>query len=127
MFVPFIVLRVVENHPSTSKQNQIKTGLLRYHQERWPRLRPKGRTDMTERWLSADDIATHLGITRDTDHVWIADKDMPAHWIGRPWKFLARKADDWARTGAAANSMPRPIESSGSDVVGSLDPDSKKK
>lgn len=38
---------------------------------------------MTEPWLSADDIASHLGVTKDTVYTWIAEKGMPAHKIGR--------------------------------------------
>ena len=33
---------------------------------------------MSEPWLSADDIATHLGVTKDTVYAWISDKAMPA-------------------------------------------------
>ena len=32
---------------------------------------------MAEPWLSADDIAAHLGITKDTVYTWIAEKAMP--------------------------------------------------
>lgn len=58
---------------------------------------------MTEPWLSADDIATHLGVTKDTIYTWIADKDMPAHKIGRLWKFQASEVDDWVRNDGAAD------------------------
>lgn len=53
---------------------------------------------MTEPWLSADDIAAHLGVTKDTIYTWIAEKDMPAHKIGRLWKFQASEVDDWVRS-----------------------------
>lgn len=53
---------------------------------------------MTEPWLSADDIAAHLGVTKDTIYTWIADKGMPAHKIGRLWKFQASEVDDWVRS-----------------------------
>jgi excisionase family DNA binding protein len=55
-----------------------------------------------EPWLSADDIAVHLGVTKDTVYTWIADKGMPAHKIGRLWKFQASEVDDWVRGGGAA-------------------------
>ena len=44
---------------------------------------------MAEPWLSADDIAVHLGVTKDTVYTWIAEKAMPAHKVGRLWKFQA--------------------------------------
>ena len=56
---------------------------------------------MTEPWLSADDIAAHLGVTKDTIYTWIADKDMPAHKIGRLWKFKLTEVDEWVRAGGA--------------------------
>ena len=59
---------------------------------------------MTEPWLSADAIAAHLGVTKDTVYTWIAEKHMPAHKISRPWKFQASEVDDWVRRGGAAAS-----------------------
>ncbi|MBG6181367.1 helix-turn-helix domain-containing protein [Arthrobacter sp. CAN_A1] len=59
---------------------------------------------MPEPWLSADDIAGHLGITKDTVYSWIADQGMPAHKIGRLWKFQASEIDDWVRGGGAEES-----------------------
>lgn len=52
---------------------------------------------MSEPWLSADDIAAHLGVTKETVYVWIADKGMPAHKVGRLWKFQASEVDEWVR------------------------------
>lgn len=60
---------------------------------------------MPEPWLSADDIAAHLGVTKDTVYAWIAEKAMPAHKIGRLWKFQASEVDDWVRTGSAASEQ----------------------
>ncbi|PND54712.1 DNA-binding protein [Mycobacterium sp. ENV421] len=58
---------------------------------------------MPEPWLSADDIATHLGVTKDTVYTWIADKGMPAHKVGRLWKFQSAEVDDWVRREGAAD------------------------
>ncbi len=64
---------------------------------------------MPEPWLSADDIATCLGITKDTVYTRIAGKAMPAHKAGRLWKFQTSVIDDWVRHGdAAADSEPSP-------------------
>ena len=62
----------------------------------------RGRISVTEPWLSADDIAAHLGVTKDTVYTWIAEKAMPAHKVGRLWKFQASEIDDWVRRGGAA-------------------------
>lgn len=52
---------------------------------------------MLDPWLSADDIAAHLGVTKDTVYTWIAAKGMPAHKVGRLWKFQALEVDKWVR------------------------------
>lgn len=56
---------------------------------------------MNEPWLSAEDIASHMGITKDTVYQWIAERGLPAHRMGRLWKFQASEVDDWVRSGHA--------------------------
>lgn len=62
---------------------------------------------MTEPWLSADAIAEHLGVTKDTVYSWIAEKQMPAHKVGRLWKFQASEVDDWVAAGARSRGRQR--------------------
>ncbi|WP_020614464.1 helix-turn-helix domain-containing protein [Sediminispirochaeta bajacaliforniensis] len=52
---------------------------------------------MEERWLSVDEIGEYLGIKRDTVYKWIAEKKMPAHRVGRFWKFKVKEVDGWVR------------------------------
>ena len=59
---------------------------------------------MSEPWLSADEIAAHLGVTKDTVYAWIAEKQMPAHKVGRLWRFQASEVDEWVRGGGTAGS-----------------------
>ena len=59
---------------------------------------------MEDRWLSVDEIAAYLGIKRDTVYKWIADKRMPAHKVGRLWKFRKEEADEWVRSGGAGET-----------------------
>jgi excisionase family DNA binding protein len=56
---------------------------------------------MSGPWLSVDDVAEHLGVTKDTVYAWIADKAMPALEVWRLWKFQASEVDDWLRGGGA--------------------------
>jgi len=49
-------------------------------------------------------MAAHLGVTKDTIYAWIAEKAMPAHRLGRLWKFQADEVDEWVRSGGAASS-----------------------
>nr|WP_274615846.1 helix-turn-helix domain-containing protein [Nesterenkonia sp. YGD6] len=55
--------------------------------------------------MSADDIAVHLGVTKDTVYTWITDKGMPAHKIGRPWEFRASEVDYWITGGSATGNL----------------------
>ena len=57
---------------------------------------------MTDRWLSVDEIAEHLGISKDTVYAWIAKRGMPAHKVGRLWKFQKLEVDSWVKAGGAS-------------------------
>lgn len=61
---------------------------------------------MEDRWLSVDEIATYLGIKRDTVYGWISSKDLPAQRLGRLWKFKREEVDEWVRAGGADASSP---------------------
>ena len=54
-----------------------------------------------ERWSSVDEVTTHLGVSRDTIYRWIEARALPAHRIGRLWKFKLSEIDDWVRAGGA--------------------------
>ncbi len=57
--------------------------------------------DKEDRWLSVEDICKHLGVSKDTVYKWIDKSGMPAHRLGRLWKFKKVEVDDWVRTGGA--------------------------
>jgi len=54
-----------------------------------------------ESWVSLDEIASHLGVSRDTVYRWIEQRSMPAHKVGRLWKFKKSKVDSWVEAGQA--------------------------
>ncbi|HAT2030666.1 TPA: helix-turn-helix domain-containing protein [Legionella pneumophila] len=60
---------------------------------------------MNDRWLSVDEISEYLGVKRDTVYKWITDKGMPAHKIGRLWKFKVSQVDDWVETVSAQETV----------------------
>nr|WP_321306909.1 helix-turn-helix domain-containing protein [uncultured Sphaerochaeta sp.] len=62
---------------------------------------------MEERWLSVDEIGVYLGIKRDTVYKWITEKNMPAHRVGRFWKFKIDEVDTWVRQGNAGDSRAK--------------------
>jgi len=53
---------------------------------------------MNDRWLSVDEIALHLGVSRDTIYRWLDSQDLPAHKIGRLWKFQKAEVDEWVKS-----------------------------
>ncbi|WP_370589932.1 helix-turn-helix domain-containing protein [Undibacterium sp. 14-3-2] len=55
----------------------------------------------SEPWVSVEQIAEHLGVTRDSIYRWIDRKGLPAHRVGRLWKFQVSEVDDWVRVGGA--------------------------
>ncbi len=87
----------------------------RYFPDRLPSSAPPGSRAapqrhplMQERWLSVEEIAAHLDVNRDTIYKWLTRKKMPAHKVGRLWKFLASEIDQWVKGGQAAQVKPGP-------------------
>lgn len=62
---------------------------------------------MSDRWLSVEQIAEYLGVSKDTVYAWISKRNMPAHRIGRLWKFKSEEVDEWVRSGGAAENDGR--------------------
>ncbi|MBI2481062.1 MAG: helix-turn-helix domain-containing protein [Planctomycetia bacterium] len=58
----------------------------------------------SDRWLSVAEIAEYVGVKRYTVYKWIGRKQMPAHKVGRLWKFRKEEIDAWVRSGQAADS-----------------------
>ncbi len=60
-----------------------------------------------ERWLSIHEIAAHIGVKQETVYTWIAKKGLPAHKVGRLWKFNREEVDEWVRSGKGASGGKR--------------------
>jgi len=54
---------------------------------------------MQEPWVSVEDVAKHLGVAKDSVYRWIERRGLPAHKIGRLWKFKVSDVDEWVRAG----------------------------
>jgi excisionase family DNA binding protein len=63
--------------------------------------------NMFDRWLSVEEVAEYLGVSKDTIYAWISKLNMPAHRIGRFWKFKTDEVDEWVRSGGAADDETR--------------------
>ena len=57
--------------------------------------------EMEDRWLSVEEISKYLGISNDTIYKWIDKYGMPAHRMGRLWKFKKEQVDAWVEAGGA--------------------------
>ena len=55
----------------------------------------------TEPWVSVEDVAKHLGVARDSVYRWIEARGLPAHKVGRIWKFKLSQVDTWVEAGGA--------------------------
>jgi len=59
------------------------------------------------RWLSVEEIASYLGIKKETVYAWVAKKEMPSHKVGRLRKFRVDEVDEWIRKGDADSRKKR--------------------
>lgn len=55
----------------------------------------------TEPWVSVEDVAKHLSVAKDSVYRWIAQQGLPAHKVGRLWKFKLTEVDEWVKSGGA--------------------------
>lgn len=62
-------------------------------------------------YLSVEQMAAYLGVSKDTVYTWRTTKGMPAHRLGRLWKFKKDEVDGWVKAGGAAAG--RDADSSG--------------
>ena len=56
-----------------------------------------------ENWMSMKSITEYLDVSRETVLQWINNRNMPAHKVGRLWKFKISEVDGWIRSGGAAD------------------------
>ena len=54
-------------------------------------------SETNEKWSNLEETAEYLGVTKDTIRSWIKKTDIPAHKIGRLWKFKFSEVDEWVK------------------------------
>lgn len=57
-----------------------------------------------ERWVSLEDIAGHLDVSKDTIRAWIKKGTIPYHKVGRQYKFRVSEVDVWVESGESADA-----------------------
>lgn len=55
-----------------------------------------------DNYISLEEIAEYLGVKAATARTWIKTKDMPAHKVGKLWKFKRSEIDEWVNSGKSA-------------------------
>lgn len=56
-----------------------------------------------DKWISIDEAAEYLGIKTVTLRGWIRKDDtLPAHKVGKQWKFKCSEIDEWVKSGKSA-------------------------
>jgi excisionase family DNA binding protein len=63
-----------------------------------------------DRWLSVEEISVHLGVAKDSIYRWIERRGLPAHKVGKLWKFKKAEVDAWVRSGEGQESDEREDE-----------------
>ena len=58
---------------------------------------------VNDNWINIDEAATYLGVKPVTVRDWIRkEKGIPAHKIGKQWKFKISELDAWVKGGDSA-------------------------
>ena len=63
-----------------------------------------------EKWASMDELLDYLDVSRESVLRWINHRGMPAHKVGRLWKFKFSEVDEWIRLGGAADEPTKTQE-----------------
>lgn len=48
-------------------------------------------------WIGIDQAASYMGVSKETIRNWIKKTDIPAHKIGKLWKFKQSELDAWKK------------------------------
>ena len=56
-----------------------------------------------DKWINLEEVADYLSVNKDTIRNWIKkDIGIPAHKVGKLWKFKKSELDEWVKSGKSA-------------------------
>ena len=58
----------------------------------------------TERLYSVEEIAKHIGVSKDTIRAWVKKETIPFYKVGRQYKFTLSELDEWVASGKSADA-----------------------
>jgi len=64
-----------------------------------------------ERWVGIKDVAAHLGVAKDSIYRWVGEQGLPAHRVGRLFRFKLSEIDEWVRQGKDQEKSQNSIQS----------------
>lgn len=60
--------------------------------------------EQEDKWIGIEEAADYLGVNKDSIRNWIKkpESEIPAHKIGKQWKFKKAALDEWVKSGKSA-------------------------
>ena len=58
--------------------------------------------NMQDSWIGIEDAAKYLDVNKDTIRNWIKKESIPAHKVGKLWRFKKSELDEWIQSGKSA-------------------------
>ena len=55
-----------------------------------------------EPWVGIPEVAAHLRVSKDTVYRWVDTQGLPAHRVGRLFRFRLSQVDDWVQNRGGA-------------------------
>lgn len=58
--------------------------------------------NINDNWIGLEEAANYLDVKKETVRTWIKKTNVPAHRIGKQWKFKRSELDEWVKSGKSA-------------------------
>ena len=58
----------------------------------------------TERLYGVEEVAKHIGVSKDTIRAWAKKETIPFYKVGRQYKFKLSEIDEWVASGKSADA-----------------------
>ena len=67
------------------------------------------RQSSSERWVGVEEVAAHLGVGKESVYRWVESRRLPAHRVGRLFRFRLSEVDAWV-AGRRGGQIAEPRE-----------------
>ena len=68
-----------------------------------------------EPWIGIAEVAVHLGVSKDRVYRWVDTQGLPAHRVGRLFRFRLSQVDEWVQSGGGRGPASKMSGRSGSN------------